>query len=111
MARNDHSFRILDVHDRLESAGASDNGSMCKQIVDGLSKPVGKKTLPTMLLYDEHGLRLYDTITTECPEYYLFSAEEAILKAKAGEIVKLMHSRDIEAGHTISSVLLELGAG
>ena len=64
-----------------------------------------------MLLYDEYGLRLYDTITTKCPEYYLFAAEEAILKSKSDEIVKAMHARDIEAGDKINSVVIELGAG
>ena len=44
-----------------------------------------------MLLYDERGLRLYDDITTEVPEYYyLFRAEEEILKTNADDIVQTM---------------------
>lgn len=45
---------------------------LASQIVEGLSKPEGEKELPTILLYDERGLRLYDTITTDAKEYYLF---------------------------------------
>ncbi|KIK01888.1 hypothetical protein K443DRAFT_97895 [Laccaria amethystina LaAM-08-1] len=79
-----------------------------KQILDGLSSPVGEKHLPTILLYDERGLRLYDDITTEAPEYYLFGAEEEILKNRADAIVRAMHPySDVPTDETI----LELGAG
>jgi len=79
-----------------------------KQILDGLSCPVGEKHLPTMLLYDERGLRLYDDITTEAPEYYLFGAEEEILKNHADAIVRAMHPyADVPTDETV----LELGAG
>lgn len=80
-----------------------------KEVSQGLSHPVGQKTLPTMLLYDERGLRLYDDITTEVPEYYLFGAEEEILKNNADEIVRAMHKgpEDVSA----DEVVLELGAG
>lgn len=111
MARNDHFPRILDVHERLGNQAVNGEATVRKEIFEGLSKPYGTKTLPTMLLYDEYGLRLYDTITTKCPEYYLFAAEEAILKSKSDEIVKAMHARDIEAGDKINSVVIELGAG
>ena len=46
---------------------AAQNGAsktMREQILVGLSKDPGKKALPTLLLYDERGLRLYDAITT-----------------------------------------------
>ncbi|TFK40758.1 DUF323 domain-containing protein [Crucibulum laeve] len=80
-----------------------------KQIIDGLSRPAGEKQLPTMLLYDERGLRLYDDITTGAPEYYLFGAEEEILKNKADDIVRAMHHG---ADSVIpDEVVLELGAG
>ncbi|KAF8573928.1 hypothetical protein K439DRAFT_1624720 [Ramaria rubella] len=41
-------------------------------MLSGLNQPTGKKSLPTLLLYDERGLRLYDAITTDAHEYYLF---------------------------------------
>lgn len=97
--------QILDLHER----SGNDNGlAIRKEIVDGLQRPNGTKTLPTMLLYDELGLRLYDDITTEAPEYYLFGAEEEILKNSADEIVRVMHAG---AGLSPNEVVLELGSG
>lgn len=80
-----------------------------RQIVSGLNQPTNKKTLPTLLLYNERGLRLYDDITTEAPEYYLFDAESQILKDHADDIVRVMHAR--EDGVLPGEVVLELGAG
>ncbi|KAL5529074.1 hypothetical protein ACEPAG_5048 [Sanghuangporus baumii] len=106
--------QIIDVRS-ADTVDVPKNGDgsvdLREQIVQGLSKPTGQKTLPTMLLYDEHGLRLYDAITTDCPEYYLFAAEEEILKNNADDIVRLMHARDAEAGDQVKPVVLELGAG
>lgn len=76
-------------------------------VLEGLNKPPGQKEMPTMLLYDERGLRLYDDITTEAPEYYLFGAEEEILKANADGIVQAMH----RGGVASNEVVVELGAG
>lgn len=77
-------------------------------ICEGLKKPTGQKTLPTILLYDERGLRLYDDITTMAPEYYLFAAEEQILRDNGPSIVRLMHG-----GSSVRNgeIVLELGAG
>lgn len=44
-----------------------------------------RKTLPTTILYDEHGLILYDKLTT-APEYYLYNAELQILQDFGPEI-------------------------
>ncbi|KAF7314700.1 DUF323 domain-containing protein [Mycena kentingensis (nom. inval.)] len=80
------------------------------QVLAGLRAPEGTmKTLPTMLLYDERGLRLYDDITTHAQEYYLFGAEESILKKKADEIVASMHQGT--GGLCEGEIVLELGAG
>ena len=102
-----NALQILDI--RARSAPSS-GLSIRDQIVSGLTQPVGHKTLPTLLLYDEHGLRIYDEITTGASEYYLFGAEEAILKNKADEIVKVMHS-GIANGELMDEVVVELGAG
>lgn len=64
--------RIADAVDVPKDGNGS--ADLRDQIIEGLSKPLGQKTLPTMLLYDERGLRLYDAITTDCPEYYLFAS-------------------------------------
>jgi L-histidine Nalpha-methyltransferase / hercynylcysteine S-oxide synthase len=94
---------IVDLHSH------SSNGlDVLQQIRDGLCHPFGHKQLPTILLYDERGLKLYDDRTTQVPEYYLFGAEEEILKNKADEIIRTMHR-----GAQISpdEVVVELGAG
>lgn len=64
--------RLRDDHDLSNDESRSED--LRAQIVQGLSRPHGEKTLPTMLLYDERGLRLYDAITTDAPEYYLFGS-------------------------------------
>lgn len=109
------SIEIVDVRAATEhvTGGKDDesqiSASIAGQILTGLSQPTNQKTLPTLLLYNERGLRLYDQITTGAPEYYLFSAEEEILKEHADDIIRVMHSRegDILPGE----VVLELGAG
>ncbi len=99
---------IIDIRAKVASSG-DDSGSLRKQIIDGLSQPAGQKTLPTMLLYDELGLRLYDKITTDATEYYLFPAEEQILKDHANEIVRYMHA-GLDGKYEQESIV-ELGAG
>ena len=81
---------------------------LCDDIIKGLQKQRGQRTLPTILLYDEQGLRLYDEITTKAPEYYPFLSEEEVLREHGGEIVRLMHGGEpVRDGE----VVLELGAG
>lgn len=99
------AVEIIDVHS--SSREGIPTFDLSKQILDGLSKPLGEKEMPTMLLYDERGLRLYDDITTAAPEYYLFGAEEEILKKHSDDIIKTMHSK----GASPDEVVLELGAG
>lgn len=100
--------QIIDLHSRSNEGIVVDH--MPEQIMEGLAKPPGQKEIPTMLLYDERGLRLYDNITTEAKEYYLFSAEEEILKNHSHEIVQSMHHSS--GGETIAGeAIVELGAG
>jgi uncharacterized SAM-dependent methyltransferase len=97
------TIQIIDLH-----SCSSDGLDIPQQLRDGLSRPPGRKQIPTMLLYDERGLKLYDDITTEAPEYYLFPAEEEILKNKADDIVRTMHR---EAQISSDEFVVELGAG
>ncbi|KAF8837654.1 DUF323 domain-containing protein [Paxillus ammoniavirescens] len=108
-------IRILNVQSHRH---CSDDGlrlahtvfsNISDEIVKGLQAPLNAKTLPTLLLYDERGLKLYDEMTTDAPEYYLFGAEEEILQRRACEIVQVMHSRT--GGILPGEVILELGAG
>ncbi|EMD39793.1 hypothetical protein CERSUDRAFT_112059, partial [Gelatoporia subvermispora B] len=104
---NQVSVDILDVR---AARGARTATNIHDDIVRGLSQPRGQKWLPTMLLYDDAGLRLYDDITTAAPEYYLFLAEEEILKNYSADIVRVMHAHD--GGRiTPGEVVVELGAG
>jgi uncharacterized SAM-dependent methyltransferase len=95
---------------QLHSHSTSSPFAKIDQLVhEGLSLPVGEKNIPTILLYDERGLKLYDKITTHAAEYYLFRAEEEILKHRADDIVKMMHGSI--SGTVMDEVVLELGAG
>lgn len=88
--------RIIDIrrdheHQSLQSA-----------IQEGLHpKDGGEKSLPTLLLYDAAGLKLFEKITY-LEEYYLTNAEIEVLEANADQI-----ARALQPG----SVVLELGSG
>ena len=61
----------------------------------------GKKSLPTLLLYDEAGLKLYEKLTY-LPEYYLIDAEIEVLEQYAKNIAERIQP---------NSIVLELGSG
>ena|ERR1700735_2703898 len=104
------SARIVDV--RLNDKASNGEANIRDDVIKGLSRPNGQKTLPTLLLYDEEGLRIYDEITLHADEYYLFPAEENLLKSHADEIVQIMHNQSEGDGQGhVESVVLELGAG
>jgi uncharacterized SAM-dependent methyltransferase len=104
------SARIVDV--RLNDKASNGEADICHDVIKGLLRPSGQKTLPTLLLYDEEGLRIYDEITVHADEYYLFPAEETLLKSHANEIVHIMHNQQAADSHgPVESVVLELGAG
>lgn len=64
-------------------------------------KDGGEKKLPTLLLYDEQGLRLFEKITY-LEQYYLTNAEIEVLEDEADRIAKCIPH---------NSVLVELGSG
>ncbi|THH27007.1 hypothetical protein EUX98_g7189 [Antrodiella citrinella] len=103
---------IIDIraHVSAHDRGNTDVFNIRDQVLRGLSAPPASKTITTLLLYDEEGLLLYDQITTQAPEYYLFSAEEEILKNHGDKIAQAMHAAN--AGSEIrGESLVELGAG
>ena len=105
-------IHIIDLRHLTSNDELSANAnavSITDQIIKGLEAPLNDKTLPTLLLYDERGLRLYDKITTDAPEYYPFGAEEEIFREHAFDIVQVMHKRI--GGVMPGEVVLELGAG
>lgn len=97
---------ILDVRLKEDSESISTAiAALRTQVLAGLHKPQHQRTLPTILLYDERGLRLYDDITTHLQAYYLFGAEEQILADHSADIVRMMGAGKGEG------VIVELGAG
>jgi uncharacterized SAM-dependent methyltransferase len=76
--------------------------SILEDIKNGL-RPAegGEKTLPTLLLYDAQGLKLFEKITY-LDEYYLTNAEIDVLTNYADEIAKR-----IQPG----GIVVELGSG
>jgi len=61
----------------------------------------GEKSLPTLLLYDEAGLKLFEKITY-LDEYYLTNAEIEVLEKYANHIAERIRP---------NSIVLELGSG
>jgi L-histidine Nalpha-methyltransferase / hercynylcysteine S-oxide synthase len=74
---------------------------MRKTIFSGLKET--PPTLPTVLLYDEPGLKLFEKITY-LDEYYLTNCEIAILQSKSDEIVKRLGLKE-------GGIVVELGSG
>ena len=76
--------------------------SLVDDILKQLDAGAGQgKKLPTLLLYDERGLKLFEDITY-LKEYYLTNAEIGVLTNHADEI-----AQHICAG----SLVVELGSG
>ncbi|KAI7866528.1 hypothetical protein BDF14DRAFT_1743578 [Spinellus fusiger] len=75
--------------------------TLADTIIESLEKPVHQKSIPTFVLYDNRGLRLFDEITYQ-PEYYLTNAEINILEKQANALADRLQQ---------GSVLIELGSG
>ncbi|RCH99832.1 hypothetical protein CU097_014817 [Rhizopus azygosporus] len=88
-------------HSADASEDAFDHSDLSKTILDSLDKPANQKSIPTYVLYDKKGLRLFDQITY-LDEYYLTNAELDILQRKANELAARLEN---------GSMIFELGAG
>lgn len=76
--------------------------SLVNEIRKGLNPPEGTpRSLPTMLLYDAQGLKLFEEITY-VDEYYLTNAEIEVLQNHSKKIVERVPE---------NAQLLELGSG
>jgi uncharacterized SAM-dependent methyltransferase len=76
--------------------------SILEDLKNGLHPENGKaKTLPTLLLYDADGLKLFEKITY-LEEYYLTNAEIEVLETYADNIAERIKP---------NSVVVELGSG
>jgi L-histidine Nalpha-methyltransferase / hercynylcysteine S-oxide synthase len=79
-----------------------DEYSILQDIKNGLRPQIGQaKTLPTLLLYDVNGLKLFEKITF-LEEYYLTNMEIEVLEKYAGRIAERIKP---------NSIILELGSG
>ena len=74
---------------------------MRQSILAGLKQV--PSSLPSLILYDERGLKLFEKITF-LDQYYLTNCELSILKSKSDEIVKRL-------GLQNGGIVVELGSG
>lgn len=88
--------RIIDI--RRQEIGFSVLDDMHQKLRPGQGK---EKKMPTLLLYDEKGLRLFEDITY-LDEYYLTGAEIDVLETYADHIAERIQS---------GSQVIELGSG
>jgi uncharacterized SAM-dependent methyltransferase len=74
---------------------------LLKGIKTGLRQSDGNRSLPTLLLYDEAGLKIFEKITY-LDQYYLTNAEIEVLETYASHIADRIKP---------NSIVLELGSG
>ncbi|KAF2799877.1 hypothetical protein K505DRAFT_320917 [Melanomma pulvis-pyrius CBS 109.77] len=95
-------YRIMAATEILDIRVGETEFDILQDIKKGL-RPTdgGEKKLPTLLLYDEAGLRLFEKITY-LEEYYLTNAEIEVLETYADRI-----AQHVQPG----SIVVELGSG
>lgn len=95
-AQSRNASRIIDIRQSLKEE------SLVGEIRKGLDVPDGvEKRLPTLLLYSQQGLKLFEDITY-LEEYYLTNTEIALLEAFAASIAEQIPD---------GAILVELGSG
>ena len=90
--------RIIDIQSRHEV------DQLSQEIINSIKLPdisQGPRRIPSMLLWDQEGLKLFEDITYT-DEYYLTQTEIGILERSSNEI-----AQKIQPG----SMLIELGSG
>lgn len=86
----------------IDIRGDVNESNILEDIHKGLKPKDGQsKTLPTLLLYDEVGLKMFERITY-LTEYYLTNAEIEVLSTYADRIAERIPD---------NSIVLELGSG
>ncbi|KIH91752.1 N-methyltransferase [Sporothrix brasiliensis 5110] len=88
-------------HNIIDIRQASVEMNLRDEIVSQFCAKNGPRTMPTLLLYDEAGLQLFEDITY-LEEYYLTNNEINVLTAAAAEIAELIPQ---------DSMIIELGSG
>ncbi|EDN92656.1 hypothetical protein SS1G_08519 [Sclerotinia sclerotiorum 1980 UF-70] len=96
-SKHNSNFNIIDIrHDGAEI-------ELKDEILASLRPKSGLKSLPTLLLYSERGLQIYEEVViTYLSEYYLTNAEIDVLERSAESIASNIPS---------NSMVVELGSG
>ncbi|KAF3906342.1 hypothetical protein ABW20_dc0103915 [Dactylellina cionopaga] len=95
VSRNQATVHIIDIRSSMVEFQLNED------IINGIRGGFGEKTLPTMLLYNEAGLKIFEEITYT-DDYYLTNAEIEVLTNNATEIAARVPD---------GAVLVELGSG
>lgn len=89
----------IEVRDiRLQGEDSTD---LREELVASLTRPSSFRSIPSILLWDDRGQELFEKIM-DCPQYYPFRAELALLSGYSDQMV-------IATGQ--SRLIIELGAG
>lgn len=87
----------------IRSSSTSLLDTLDTQTLSSLLQPHGRKFLPSLLLWDEKGQSLYDSILAT-PSYYPYRVENTLLQKKISDIASTIAS-------STTDILVELGAG
>nr|POE72323.1 ergothioneine biosynthesis protein 1 [Quercus suber] len=105
MGSTDAVVRTASGHDIIDIRSDAAGFELKQEIFAGLKekngKPRAEKTLPTLLLYDDAGLKLFERITY-LEQYYLTRAEIEVLEKHAESIAQRIPN---------NAMLVELGSG
>lgn len=93
----EQGVEIIDIR----TSGSAFDSQIKDDILAGLRNKSGQKTLPTVLIYNERGLKLFEDITY-LDEYYLTNTEIAILE---------QYATDMAARIEDGGIIVELGSG
>ena len=99
LAKKTFAQQIIDI--RSDAASFELKQEITAGLKPEKEKLVGEKRLPTLLLYDEAGLKLFERITY-LDEYYLTGEEIKVLKKNADSIAEQIPD---------NSMIVELGSG
>ena len=90
------TLKVFDIRHQ-----GDDTSNLRDELVATLTRPVSFKTVPSILLWDDRGQRLFEDILS-CPQYYPFRAELALLNK---------YSEEMAAAVGQTRLVIELGAG
>ncbi|KAJ6133484.1 histidine-specific methyltransferase [Penicillium samsonianum] len=96
MHNRNATMEILDIRRQGE-----DSMNLREELVASLTRPASFRSIPSILLWDDRGQELFEDIMN-CPQYYPFRAELALLSGYSDQMVTATGQ---------SRLIIELGAG